>query len=150
MKLTVSLSQQKNIKANFDKFEEEVNLRMEQFSEVQSRDIERNAKRLAPVDIGKLRQNISWVRPIKRTPGVFENIIQALMPYSAYQEFGTGGLVDVPPGWEDIAIKFKGKGVKQINMKPQPFMWPAFKKQKITFLKDAKFILERLVKKYGG
>jgi hypothetical protein len=45
--------------------------------------------------------------------------------YSAYVEFGTGGLVDVPTGLEGYAMQFKGKGIRQINLAPRPFFFPA-------------------------
>jgi HK97 gp10 family phage protein len=46
--------------------------------------------------------------------------------YAAYVEFGTGGLVDVPAGLEDYAMQYKGAGIKQVNLPPRPFLFPAF------------------------
>ena len=47
--------------------------------------------------------------------------------YAPYQEFGTGGLVRIPQGLEAEAAQYKGKGIRQINMRPQPFFFaPAF------------------------
>jgi len=43
--------------------------------------------------------------------------------YAAYVEFGTGGFVDVPSGLEDYAIQFKGKGIKQVNLIPRPYLF---------------------------
>ena len=48
------------------------------------------------------------------------------MHYAPYIEFGTGGLVDVPAGLEDFAIKYLGNGIKQVNLAPRPFLFPAF------------------------
>jgi hypothetical protein len=110
MKLTVDVSGNKQVKAMFDKFGEEGALRLTQLTEITSQDIERDAKRLAPVDLGALKLNIAWQRPINKVKGLIRNIITAYMPYSAYQEFGTGGDVDIPPGWEKLAVKFKGSG----------------------------------------
>jgi len=45
--------------------------------------------------------------------------------YAAYQEFGTGSLVNVPEGYEDVAKKYKGSGLRKVNMKPNPYMIPA-------------------------
>ena len=149
MKLTIDKRSINTVKHSLDDFYLEVEKRMIELTDNTSKDILRDAKNLAPYDHGKLRQNIVWVQPSKREKGVIQHIVQALMPYSAYQEFGTGGLVDVPPGWEDIAIQFKGKGKRQINMKPQPFMYPAFAKNKLTFYKDAKFIVKYLTDKFN-
>lgn len=149
MKLTIDIKGVNTVKHDLDKFYGEVEKRMIQLTDETSRGVEADAKRLAPVDHGKLRQNIAWQQPISRTPGIIQHIVTAFMPYSAYQEFGTGGLVDVPPGWEKIAIVFKGKGKRQINMKPQPFMYPAYAKAKITLYKDAKFVIKYLTDKFS-
>lgn len=51
--------------------------------------------------------------------------------YAPYQEFGTGGLVDVPAGLEDVAGQYKGAGKRTVNMRAQPFFYtPFFSKQK--------------------
>jgi hypothetical protein len=39
----------------------------------------------------------------------FESAVGSNLKYAPYIEFGTGDFVDIMPGWEDIAIKFKGK-----------------------------------------
>lgn len=45
--------------------------------------------------------------------------------YSPYIEYGTGTNVDVPAGFEDFAMQFKGAGVRQVNIKPMPYFHPA-------------------------
>lgn len=60
--------------------------------------------------------------------------------YSAYHEFGTGGEVNIPRGWEDVARQFKGKGIKRINLAPRPFFYPAYKEAKKQVLKDLRKI----------
>ena len=44
--------------------------------------------------------------------------------YAAYQEFGTGPLVEIPVGYEDFAMEFfvNGEG----HTPAQPFLFPAF------------------------
>lgn len=83
--------------------------------------IQNSAKRLAPVDLGFLRNNIALVaqNPLTYT-------VEARAKYSAYIEFGTGAEVNVPAGYEDLAMMFKGKGRKTINIRPQPFLIPSF------------------------
>lgn len=90
-------------------------------TEAAGRMIEADAKRNAPVDLGKLRQSINYQRG--DTPyqaHVFVNV-----PYAAYQELGTGGLVNVPEELRELAEYYKGKGVRQVNLRPQPFLYPA-------------------------
>uniref|UniRef100_UPI003F6D0529 hypothetical protein n=1 Tax=Polaribacter sp. TaxID=1920175 RepID=UPI003F6D0529 len=96
---------------------------------------------LAPVDLGKLRQGIGKdkIEELNRT-------IFAREKYSAYMEFGTGGLVNVPPELKELAIKFKGKGVKQINLKPQPFLYPALVNGRKVYLDELKQLLKELSK----
>jgi len=87
---------------------------------VAAEDITADAKRLTPRDDGDLVKSIHNYKINKLTYGIV-----AGMPYAAYQEFGTGGLVEVPKELRALAIQFKGKGVKKINLKPQPFLYPA-------------------------
>jgi hypothetical protein len=50
--------------------------------------------------------------------------------YSAYIEFGTGKKVDLthlvkagfPASW---AMQFKGEGIREVNLQPKPFLFPA-------------------------
>lgn len=50
--------------------------------------------------------------------------------YAAYEEFGTGGLVNVPNGYEDFAMQFKVPGGRLRNGNPHPFLFPPFLKRK--------------------
>jgi HK97 gp10 family phage protein len=58
--------------------------------------------------------------------------------YAAYVEFGTGGLVDVPAGLEDYAIQFKGRGIKQINMRARPYLFPSYLEETRKLIKILK------------
>lgn len=88
-------------------------------------EINQQQKSLAPVDFGALRSSLKWAKTALMT---FELVSSgAGSSYAPYQEFGTGGLVDIPAGLEDEAAKYRGKGQRQINMRPQPFFFsPAF------------------------
>jgi hypothetical protein len=48
--------------------------------------------------------------------------------YAPFVEFGTGGEVVVPSGWEDFAMQFKGKGIRTVNLPARPYLLPAFEK----------------------
>ncbi len=41
-----------------------------------------------------------------------------------------GTEVTVPAGYEELAILFKGKNPAKINIRPQPFLIPAFENEK--------------------
>lgn len=62
--------------------------------------------------------------------------------YAPYQEFGTGGLVSIPAELTEEAAQFKGKGIRKVNMRAQPFFfapafeeWPKFVKRVKDMLK---------------
>lgn len=63
------------------------------------------AQRDAPVDMGRLKDSISYQKVGQLE---FEMICQ--ISYAAYIEFGTRSKVVIPPGLEAEAAKFKGKG----------------------------------------
>jgi len=67
--------------------------------------IERDAKRNAPVNLGTLRQSIHSESTLNGLTG--KVIVDA--KYGAYVEFGTGGKVSIPSGFEEFAMQFKGK-----------------------------------------
>jgi len=56
-------------------------------------------------------------------------------------------LVNVPPGWEALASQFIGKGIKQINIHAQPFLYPAYTKGKKDYLDNLKKLLSKYNKK---
>ena len=90
--------------------------------EIVGRKTSQRASNLAPVDLGKLKQSI-YYEPINNGLGAR---ITANVEYAPYQEFGTGGLIDIPKGFEDVAIKFK-TGNGKISMKAQPYLIPSAK-----------------------
>lgn len=103
------------------------------------------AKKLVRVDNGKLRQSIQSVK--------IDNLhyrVEAgggFAPYAPYVEYGTGGLVEVPKEFTAQALLAKGNGVKQVNLMPRPFMYPAFLQGKKNIQKDLKTALDVLSKK---
>ena len=86
---------------------------------------EQLAKQKAPHDLGYLAQNIGHEPVVGLRDGNIGTKIYSNAPYSAYHEFGTGTMVDVPDGWHDVAIQFKGKGIRQVNIKARPFLIPS-------------------------
>ncbi len=143
VKMTIT-GVEKTIK-KFKRFGEEGEKVVEQITSIKAKEIEAEAKRLAPVDKGFLRQNI-----VRQQLGELSHQIIAFAPYAAYQEFGTGRLISIPSELTELAAKFKGKGIKQINMRPQPFMYPSFLKAKATYAKDLDFALNQLTNRYNG
>ena len=102
-----------------------------------------DARQRAPIDLGKLRQGINS----EKDKNTFNYKIFAREKYSAFLEFGTGGMVKVPNELKEVAIQFKGKGVKEINLQPRPYLYPAFVKGRQQYLEDLKALLDSLTKK---
>jgi HK97 gp10 family phage protein len=69
--------------------------------------IQSGAKRLAPVNFGQLRNSI-YLKEQKVQKGVVFTV-GARASYAPYIEFGTGGKVSIPAGFENLASGFKGK-----------------------------------------
>lgn len=131
----------KTLKA-LEKFGQRIDKKVDAITEANAREIEVKAKQRAPVDLGKLRQSIGVVRRTEKSYSVVANA-----PYAAYQEFGTGNLVNVPPELADIAVQFRGRGIKQVNIPPQPFLFPSFVSQRPEYLKDLEDLLDSESKK---
>lgn len=69
--------------------------------------IQSGAKRLAPVNFGQLRNSIYLKE--KNIDNGYIFTIGSSASYAPYVEFGTGGKVSIPKGFEDLASGFKGK-----------------------------------------
>lgn len=104
-----------------------------------SQAIAAEAKQKVPVDTGRLKGSITSSKEAN-----FQYKIVAQANYAAYVEFGTGNLFTLLPEqeWNDIAAQFKGKGVRQVNLPPRPFLRPAVLRQTPLILQDIKDILE--------
>jgi HK97 gp10 family phage protein len=94
------------------------------------------AKTRAPIDMGALRQRTN-LQELNEGVELF-----SAAKYAAFVEFGTGGLVDVPKGLESYAMQFKGKGIKQVNLRPRPFFFNSFFEEKPKLLQRIKNVLK--------
>ena len=116
-----------------DLIEEEV------FSSLQ--EIRNEAVSRVPVDTGILKNSIV-VQNEKLSGKVVVNA-----KYAPYVEFGTGTRVDIPEGLKDYAIKFKGKGIKEVNLPAQPFLFPAWFRETKELMINLEKGLSKIVKK---
>ena len=125
----------------FETLDKEIIKNVEGTIEGAAQDIEVDAKVAAPVDFGKLRQGIK-AQPIAGKEMGYR--VVAKEKYSAFMEFGTGGRVKVPTELKEVAIQFKGKGIREVNIQPRPFLYPAFVKHRKILIKDLKDYLKTL------
>ena len=100
-----------------------------------------------PRDTGELSNNIFYEKVNRFVYKIFVNLNKA--PYGPFVEFGTGGKVDIPKGWERLAATFKGKGIKKINLPARPYLYPAFRDGSAQYLKDLKSVLKQLSNKFN-
>jgi HK97 gp10 family phage protein len=69
--------------------------------------IQSNAKKYAPVNLGQLRNSIQLKEELSNGQLVFT--IGSKLSYAPYIEFGTGGKVLIPNGYSEFANQFRGK-----------------------------------------
>lgn len=105
--------------------------------------MQNDAMQRVPVDLGQLKNSIR----IDFKDNGLTVVMVATAPYAAYQEFGTGGRVSIPKGMEEIARQFKGEGLRNVNLAPQPFMFPAWDSERKQFVIRLQKELDRLANK---
>jgi hypothetical protein len=85
--------------------------------------IDRMAKMFAPVRYGFLRSSI---QPSFASDGLGGSVFTH-RTYAPYQEFGTGTKVVAPSDVAEYAMTFKGAGKRKVNLRAQPYLFPAFR-----------------------
>jgi len=130
--------------SNLRNYGKEAEKDIEGVTELVARNIESYAKSQAPANFGKLGQSIQAIE-IDKTHWKIE-AGGILAPYAPYVEFGTGGLVNVPEEMKEIAIKFKGKGIKQVNLRARPFLYPSLLRGRKEYLDKLKLVLNKYAK----
>lgn len=117
--------------------------------QAEGQDIRNRAVLSAPVNNGKLRQSIlTNTSPDRNNVTITAgNIATNTRNYAAFVEFGTGTKVQVPQGFQKMALQFKGQR-RTIGMRARPYLIP-------SYLIGARVVatkLKRLVRNYemGG
>ena len=101
--------------------------------------IQSKAKRDVVVDNGMLRNSIQ-LKEVNQGGKIVYTVGSALK-YAPYVEFGTGGLVNVPSGFESFAIQFKGTKGRKINLRARPYLIPAFESEIPILRKNIKNVI---------
>jgi len=130
--------------ANLKKYGKEAEKDIEAATETAARNIELYAKTNVAANFGKLGGSI-LAKEITPTSWIVRADSDGLAPYAAYVEFGTGGLVQVPNELKEQAWLFKGKGIKEVNLRARPYLYPALLRGRKEYLKA----LKDLLKDYG-
>jgi hypothetical protein len=93
-------------------------------------------------DNGTLLGSIQLVSVLKDKRILYT--VGSRLKYAPYVEFGTGGTVNVPAGYEDFAIQFKGKGIRKINLRPRPYLIPAFESEMPILRKNIQNVIKNV------
>ena len=103
-----------------------------------TQDLSRGTKASVPVKYSGIRQSVKSV--VKDYHG--EVNIRA--HYAPYVEFGTGRLVNVPSELSNYAMQFKGKGVREVNRRAEPYFYPNYFIQRDKFFNQIEKALKDL------
>lgn len=109
--------------------------------------ISNKAKQRSPVDLGQLRQSIGNT---EATLKINTSLIFASAPYAPYVNWGTGGLVSVEPMFKEMAIEFKGRGIKKINLPARPFLTGSYLEESAKYRPTLQKAIEKLSKQYNN
>jgi HK97 gp10 family phage protein len=104
MAFSVSLSGMKELEGKLDNLTIALKQGVSDEINASALKIQSDAKKLAPVNFGQLRNSIALTKDSELTYTVSANA-----SYSAYVEFGTGPQVNVPADFKSYAQQFKGK-----------------------------------------
>ena len=105
---------------------------------VSTLNLETSAKRDCPVNFGILRSSI--YKNENEDGSFYSSYVGSDMVYAPYVEFGTGGMVSVPVGYEDFAVQFKGQK-KVIGMNAQPYLIPNYEIEIKRLIENIKKLL---------
>ena len=124
----------------------EISATMDRELAASGEDMVRSTKNLVSsqgaVDTGRLLNSISF----KKDQFLSYQFV-AQTDYAAYIEFGTGNRFITPENnkWAKLAGLFRGKGIRQVNLPPRPYMrpsilayWPIYQKRVREFLRKKK------------
>lgn len=141
-RVTLDMSNLSDVFKSLDKLDVKIQAEVRNEINASALTIQSSAKRLAPVDLGFLRNSIYLKEESKNKQLVFT--VGAKAKYAPYIEFGTGGQVSVPAGYEDLAILFKGRNAATVNIRPQPFLIPSFEVEKPKLIERLKKIISNV------
>lgn len=136
MAINVNITGLDGVKKMLAKADKAINQGLSNEINASALSIQSSAKRLAPVNFGVLRNSIVLTKISDLTYSV-----SALAKYAPYVEFGTGAEVTIPVGFEDYAILFKGKGIRKVNMRAQPFLIPSLEMEKPKLIQRLKELI---------
>jgi HK97 gp10 family phage protein len=105
--ITFELKGLNEVLNNFKQLDKKIQKQVKDEINASALKIQSDAKKLAPVNFGKLRGSIFLTKISNQNEIIYS--VGTNLNYAPYVEFGTGGKVSVPAGYEDYAMQFKGQ-----------------------------------------
>ena len=106
--ITIDIKGMSEALSKFDKYGKKVQTEIKDEVGASALKIYSDAKKLAPVNLNTLRGSI-FFDSVSISPSQFMFTVGAKARYAPYIEFGTGGKVSIPKGYESYASQFKTK-----------------------------------------
>ena len=106
--ITIDIKGMSETLSKFDKYGKKVQTEIKDEVGASALKIYSDAKKNAPVNLGTLRNTI-FIESVSPAANKFMFTIGARAKYAPYIEFGTGGKVRIPAGYETYASQFKTK-----------------------------------------
>ena len=116
-----------NIFRDLNKLSENIKIEVAAEMNASALNILTTAKKNCTVDNSTLRTSIQLIEQQTKEKLIYT--VGSKLKYAPYVEFGTGGMVSIPEGYEDFAIQFKGKDIRKINLRARPYLIPAYEKE---------------------
>jgi HK97 gp10 family phage protein len=106
--ITIDIANMTNVNKRFEKLSQDVKNNLKNEINASALKIQSDAKKLAPVNLGTLRNTI-YLAEDSKSNNQYVFGVGASASYAAYVEFGTGGKVSIPNGYNDYATQFRNK-----------------------------------------
>ena len=106
--ITIDIANMTNVNKRFEKLSQDVKNNLKNEINASALKIQSDAKKLAPVNLGTLRNTI-YLAEDSKSNNQYVFGVGSTASYAAYVEFGTGGKVRIPSGYENYAAQFKDK-----------------------------------------
>lgn len=138
--ITIGVKGLDRVKANLAKLKNDSKVELEAILERGARTFVRNAKRDAPVDLGVLRNEITYF-----PAAPFQYTVVSGAKYSPYLEWGTITKVNVPGELAEYASQFKRRGIRKTGgIYPRPFFFKQSGPVQLQLERDIETLLNSL------
>ena len=145
IKTSLQIKGTKAVAQALGEIDKKTNGLIDEITLVNAQELATAAKRRAPIDTGTLRQSIAVTRLGPRRYSVGTNVF-----YAAYQEFGTGRYAastvpSLPRSWQTLARKYKGRGLRKVNVPQNLYLYYAFVAQAKIYLDDLEDAIRKAI-----